>query len=195
MKKSHKATPTTTTSSKAMSSSKLSRRGLVVGASATLPLASVAALAMQKRGTGDDAELRRLWSEYLSRADAYAAAHEKYAPARAAFDAELPPCPDDVLPGDHWDAHKWLWQKHGLGPLCDAWNETDAKIYETIATILQTEAEGLFGIGVKLSALPADTDYVDTTDYENAIKSVLDDIDRLLGRAFAKRYARFGEHR
>jgi hypothetical protein len=169
-------------------SSKLSRRALVAGVSATVPLASVAALATQEPGTSD-AELRRLWSEYLARADAHAAAEEKYKPARAAFDAELPPCPDDVLPGHHWAAHQWLWQKHGLDPLCDTQNEIDTKLHQTIAAILQTEAEGLFGIGVKLSALPADREYLDTSEYEDAIAAVLDNIDRLLGSDFAERFA------
>ena len=49
---------------------------------------------------------------------------------------------------------------------------------ETIAMIRQSKADGLFGIGVK----PNDCDQV---DYEDAVASVIDDIDRLLGSDFA----------
>jgi hypothetical protein len=107
-------------------------------------------------------------------------------PARAAFDAELPPCPDDVLPGDHWSAHDWLWHKHGLDPLWNACNAADSAMRETIATILQTEVEGLFGVGVKLAAIPAECD---PEDCKEAVAAVLDDLDRLLGSDFAGNFA------
>ena len=116
------------------------------------------AAALAALSPAQDVELRLLWSEYLVHADAHAAAQEKQKPARAAFDAEFPPCPDDVLPGEHWRAHNWLWRKHGLDHLSDAWNAAGSAMCETAETILQTEAAGLFGIGVKLAALPAEPD-------------------------------------
>jgi hypothetical protein len=99
-----------------------------------------------------------------------------------AFDAEFPPCPDDVLPGHHWRAHKWLWRKHGLDRLNDDWNAADSAMRETIAAILRSPAEGLFGIGVKLAALPNDYDAEDCVDAAAAVRR---DIDRLIGSNFA----------
>ena len=125
------------------------------------------------------------------RADAHAVAQEKYKPVRAVFEAELPPCPDDVVFGDHWFAHNWLWRKHGLDQLRDAWNDAGSAMCETVEAILQTEAAGLFGVGVKLAALP---DKPDPEDYEDAVAAVLNDIDRLLGSDFAARAASLMEH-
>jgi hypothetical protein len=154
----------------------LNRRAILAGAAA-VPLAPAVA-----RASGD-AELRRLWSEYLKHAAAYAVARKRYEPARAAFDAEFPPCPDDVLPGTHWRAHDRLWQKHGLDPLDDASNAADTAVRETIAIILHTEAAGLFGIGVKLAALPHDYDPQDWVEVAAAVRL---DIDRLIGSGFAE---------
>ena len=53
---------------------------------------------------------------------------------------------------------------------------------ETIAKILRTDAEGLFGIAVKLSALPKEPG---PEDYLDAVKSVQQDIDRLIGTNFS----------
>jgi hypothetical protein len=161
-----------------------SRRAILAGASVLATVAAVAPIAARKAATAsDDAELRRLWSEYLKHADAYAAAREKYEPVRAAFDAELPPCPNGVVPGTHLHAHAWLWHKHGLDTLCEAWYAPDFAMREMIPTILHTEAEGLYGIGVKLAALP---NHFDTEDLDDAIAAVLGDIDRLLGSDFAE---------
>jgi hypothetical protein len=156
----------------------LSRVAAAIGLGAA---ANVAAIVGTRAAASDDAEIRRLWSEYLIYADAYAAAQEKYEPARAAFDAEYPPCPDDMLSGHHWEACKPLWHKHGLEEIWDARNAADCAMRATIADILRTEAEGLFGIGVKLSSMPADCEQ---EDHEEAITAVLDDINRLLGTAF-----------
>src|SRR5208282_2212071 len=130
--------------------SKPSRRTLVTSAAA-LPLVG---LPVGVIADGNDEALRRLWSEYRAKTAAEDAAHKKMKPVRAAFDAEYPPCPDEVRPGDHWHAHEWLWKQHGLDVLSAAWNDADAEVRETIATIQSTKAKGLFGVGVKLAALP-----------------------------------------
>jgi hypothetical protein len=154
---------------------------------ATAAVAVVAVAGTQALASTQDAELRRLWSEYLGHVDTCATARKKMEPARAAFDAQFPPCPDDVLPGDHWCAHDWLWQKHDLQSLSDAWHAARAGMRETIDTILQTKAEGLFGIGVKLAAMTTDQRERDLYEYEDAVVAVFDDIDRLLGSDFALR--------
>ncbi len=168
--------------------SHLSRRSLVASA-ATLP-----ALAVPVLGTAaspsDDAILRDLWSEYLVRAAAYDAVSEKYNPARAAWEAEFPPCPDDVVPADHSREYRWLWDKHGLEVLCDAINEAGDRMHDVIEKILATKATGLFGIGVKLAALPSncrlgDSRSSDPQDYIESVASVLSDINRLIGTDFA----------
>jgi hypothetical protein len=69
----------------------------------------------------------------------------------------------------------------------DARNSFDTAMREKIAIILSTQAEGLFGIAVKLSALP-DCAHHDTQDWTEATAVVLEDIDRLLGSDFAARF-------
>jgi hypothetical protein len=167
----------------------LSRRHLVTAAAA-LPALAVPAvagtIAVLPEGDGD-AALLRLWSEYVARADADAAAQKEMKLARALYDAEEPARPDDVLPGRHFEANQWLWRKHGLDALSDAWNDADDAMKETIEAIRDTEATGLLGILVKFLALPPDTE---AEDYEEAYDSALVDIDRLLGSNFAPAYAR-----
>jgi hypothetical protein len=179
----------------------LSRRAILAGAASvptlTLPVVAPAvpspvpisarpALPMLDEGTVSDKKLRRLWSRYLKQVAEYQTACQKYDPARAAFDAELPPCPEDVMSGDHWRAHQWLWNKHGLEPLCDAWNAAHDAVGKTAKAIQRTKAESLFGVGVKLTALPIDYEEEDCKD---ALKSTRDDIDRLLGSDFAANVA------
>jgi hypothetical protein len=162
----------------------IDRHAMMAGAT-VVPLASLAALASKESAT-DDSKLRRLWSEYLEHAAAYSAAGN-YDPAWAVFDTESPPCPDNMSPGQRWRACQWLWHKHGLGPLTDAWNAAAIAMRETVEGILTTEAMGLFGIGVKLAATQAQ--FSDPDDYENTIAAVCKDIGRLLGGDFAERFA------
>jgi hypothetical protein len=123
--------------------SKLSRRTLVASAAA-VPAFSLPAVA----AVGSDEKLRQLWGKYLAQVAIERAAFEEYKPARAAFDAEVPPCPEDVLPGDHWNAQLPLREKHDLERLYDAWSEADAPTREVVETIRATEAHSLFGVGV-----------------------------------------------
>ena len=166
--------------------SNLSRRSLVTSAAA-LPALAVPAVAIA--ATQSDAVLRDLWSEYLVVATACDAAARRYATAHAAYEAEVPPCPDDVLPGDHWRAYKWLRQKHGADQLYDAVSEAFDRTRNVVERIRRTEATTLFDIGVKLAALPPGISVYegrssDGDDYIDAVASVLSDINRLLGTDF-----------
>jgi hypothetical protein len=171
-----------------MSPENLSRRAILAGATvpAVAALAGPAVAATAEIG-GPDKELRRLWSEYSALAAADDALLSRYTPARAAYDAEESPCPEDVSPGNHFRDCQPLWDKHGLDELVDQRNSLDTAMREKIAVILNTEAEGLFGIAVKLSALP-DCAREDTEDWTEATAVVLEDIDRLLGSDFGARF-------
>jgi hypothetical protein len=170
----------------------LSRRAILAGATAAPALALPSMGAATETITGPDRELRRLWSEYLTLIAADDAVMAKYTPAHTAYEAELPPCPEGVLPGDHLRAHESLWRKHGLDKLWDQRNSIDTAQRETIAAILSTKAEGLFGIAVKLSAMPDGAQY-DQEDWTEATAVVLDDIDRLLGTDFGTRFCEIYE--
>jgi hypothetical protein len=168
-------------------STSLNRRALVAGA-AVLPAIAVPAAAQCV--LGGDAELRRLWSEYCSHKTAYLAAYQKYMPCLAAFDAELPPCPEDVLPGHHWQAHQWLWEKRGVEESYRAMDAASTAMSETVDAIQNTHAEGPYGIGVKLAALKSGPMHGqvggDSEDREEAVISALGDIDRILGASFSQ---------
>jgi hypothetical protein len=141
-------------------------------AAAALSLPAAASLPAVNDAVSDK-KLRRLWSKYLNDVAEWEAVCAKYDPARAAFEVELPPCPEDVLAGDHWRAHQWLWNKHGLEPLWDAWNVAHDEVGKTVKAIQRTRADSFFGLGVKLTALPIEHD---EDDLQDAVKSVLQDI-------------------
>jgi hypothetical protein len=174
--------------------SNLSRRMLVSGAAA-LPALAVPALAVPAVATADQAapdnELRRLWSDYLGRVAEYEAICEKHSSARAAFEAEMPPCPDGVVEGVHWAAKQSLRDKHGLDPLYDAWNEAHEGVSEIVTAIQQTQAESLFGVGVKLTAIEMQHE---EWDLRRATQATLTDIDRLIGGDFSRASARIEQH-
>jgi hypothetical protein len=85
-----------------MSHANLSRRAILAGAAAVPALAGPTALASATEISGPDKELRRLWSEYSALAAADDVLLSRYTPARASYDAEEPPCPEDVSPGNHF---------------------------------------------------------------------------------------------
>jgi hypothetical protein len=64
-------------------------------------------------------------------------------------------------------------------------SRTDA----TVKAILEQEAEGLFGVGAKLAALPTQEGQDSSYDHERAIRSALSDIDRLIGTTFLAAFA------
>jgi hypothetical protein len=100
---------------------------------------------------GEDAELRKLWNEYLRQTEAVAAAEEALREPRAAFDAEYPPCPEHTLPGEHFRAHDRLWRKHGLDELTDKLNAAYEELVAIVRRVRQARASSPFGIGVKLA--------------------------------------------
>jgi hypothetical protein len=152
---------------------------------AAVSAASTVALAASPALAGADAALPSLWAEYLGHAHAHEAAQAAYGPVRAAFDAEMPPFPPDVLPGHHWEAMQPLWRSYGLEELSDASNDAYNRASATIAAIQATPAEGLIGVGIKLAALPVDSENVSDEDLKDAIESAMRDIARLTGTDFA----------
>jgi hypothetical protein len=163
-----------------MKSQLTTRRAVLVGAAAAIP-----AIVLPTLGHAAEADqpLLRLWAEYLDHVHAHAAALAAYLPVREAFDAKMPLCPPDVLPGDHWESVQPLWRSYGLDPLYDAWGEKDSNASAAVAAILATPAESLTGIGIKLAAMPVGL--VSEEDMADAIASVLQDIARLTGIDFA----------
>ena len=161
-----------------------SRRAVLAGIAAA-PALAAPALADQ----AGDAKLRELWARYLKDLAAEQAVSAALDPARAAYDAEEPPCPDDVSPGHHHEACRPLWKKHGLDRLYEAWNDAGARTDAAAKAILEQEAEGLFGVGAKLAALPSQEDQDLAYDQEAAIRSALRDIDRLIGTTFLAAFA------
>ena len=125
-----------------------SRRAVLAGI-ATTPALAAPALASQ-----GDIRLRELWAQYLEDLAAEQAVYSVQERARAEYDAELPPCPPDIRIADHYEAHRPLWEKHGLDRLYEAWNDAGERTDETVKAILEQDAEGLFGVGAKLAALP-----------------------------------------
>lgn len=160
------------------------RRELLALAAVAVPAAAITTVAAGQPANAIEAdpELRRLWSEYLNTARAYAGILAAYEPVRNAFDAEMPSCPPGVLPGDHWRSQQPLWRRYGLDDLCAAWNRSAEQVRQTIAAIQTTDAEGLVGIGIKLAAMPMDVP--DEVDLAEAVASVMRDIARLTGIEF-----------
>ena len=159
------------------------RRAVLAGI-ATAPALSAPALASHV----GDPRLRELWAQYLEYLAVELAAHAATESARAAYDAEEPPCPPNVLDW-HSPAHRSLWEKHGLDRLYDAWNDAGERTDATVKAILEQEAEGLFGVGAKLAALPTQEGQDSSYEHERAIRSALTDIDRLIGTTFLAAFA------
>jgi hypothetical protein len=165
----------------------ITRRGAVnalVGAAATPALAAPALAARS-----GDAKLRELWAQYLEDLAAEQAAYAAQEQARAAYDAEEPPCPDGVSHGVHFDAQRPLQEKHDLNRLYEAWNDAGERTDETVRAIREQEAEGLFGIGAKLAALPTQDMQDPAYDHEATIRSALRGIDQLIGTTFLVTFA------
>jgi hypothetical protein len=172
-----------------MSHAKLSRRTLV-GSAAALPALAVPG-AVVSANPGTDEKLRQFWAKYLGQVAIEQAAFEEYKPARAAYDDVEPPCPEGVSPGHHWEAQRPLREKYGVERLYDSWNEAAAATRATVEAIRATEAHSLFGVGVKLAALPL---RCDPEDCVYAAATALEEIDRLLGASFASQFKTAQRH-
>jgi hypothetical protein len=66
----------------------------------------------------------------------------------------------------------------------EKWNASVVVPWVIIAQIQLAKAESLFGVGVKLAALPLGIER-DEDDYAEAVTAALTDIDRLTGSGFA----------
>jgi hypothetical protein len=120
-------------------------------------------------------------------AEAWEAVCAAYESAREAYDAEEPPCPPDLPPAEHWEQLWPLREKHGVNRMYDALKPTHERTYDIRQNILKQPAEGLFGIGVKLAAM--ELEYPAVQDFEDTIRSVLGDIDRMIGTDFLARFS------
>jgi hypothetical protein len=168
--------------------SRLSRRTALVGLSGVGSALMAPAIghalgkaAPQTTVPTDDTELRPLWAEYVSALEVTRAAHAEFEKANAVFESELPPCPDDVNPGDHFRANKPLQHSTGRTAAWERWNDSDLAMRKIIERIQQAPISGLFGIGVKLAAVveqPEEADYVESSAV------VLTDINRMTGANF-----------
>jgi hypothetical protein len=122
---------------------------------------------------GHDAELRRLWGEYIEALDALEAAKVPHRPRRQKYDEEF-----DALKHQYQhqlgfgELHRILWRKHRFEqtyrPIQRAYN----KLARVTKAVRKAEAQTLFGIGVKLSV----TEHFDESDVvesaENAREAV-----------------------
>jgi hypothetical protein len=96
--------------------------------------------------------LRRLWEEYLValKAMRVAWAFHKEKRESTGYDAEF-----DSLKNQYdrrWgELHRILWKKHSLGASSRAATQAHRKLIKITKAIRSAKAEGLFGIGVKLS--------------------------------------------
>jgi hypothetical protein len=160
-----------------------SRRG---GDTAPAAAAALSGLAPSGAGQSGDAELRRLFDQYRVASAAYEAAETAASAAREKYEAGKPDVPDDMSIHTRHEAPECraLWIKHGVDVTYDAWNRAHEASFAVIEKIRRTPAEGLFGVGVKLAALPSEDDEIAIEDYEEAVASALTNIDRLIGSSF-----------
>lgn len=156
------------------------RQALIIVAAVPAAVALAAAPALASAGA--DTELRRLWAKYLAQLRVMKLADEAKREPRAAFDAECPPCPDDVLPGVHWGSKpvRALWRKHGLEVLYRAAEREHPKLIRLTKAIRKAKAETLFGIGVKLSV----SEHFEEFDIVEGADDARREIGRLIGYDF-----------
>lgn len=156
-------------------------RRAVIAASAALAAGTAVNLAAIVAKAEGDAELRALWAEYQSQVPIVESTYANYKRARDPFEVEMPRA--DEIPD--WDERtaEWnrLWTKHGLEPLNDAWNRASDRLTATVGRIQAAKATTLFGIAVKLVALPLSNFSPDDCDYDDAVRSTVSDLDTLLG--------------
>ena len=162
-----------------ISATEITRRRFVrTGAVAvfSLPLAAGA--------EAGDAELHRLWDEYLERLRITAELRAPYSASRDAFEAECPE-PECTAPEEERESWRAAWLKHGDTPehhaLWKAWSHSMGREQRIREAIIAMPAATTAGIGMKLAAING-TPYQE--DYEEAVESVLADIHRIAGTDF-----------
>jgi hypothetical protein len=172
------------------------RRKVLARTASALPAIALTRLpAIAGSPLGSDAQLLRLWEQYLWHAQSYTIARAAYEPVRAAFGEELSrPCPLGVSFGDHWGAMATRWRSYGLPELTDACEQAAEGVRTAIAAIRAVPAEGLVGVGIKLAALPVGPHAADEQELADAIFSASEDIARLTGADFAA-VTTYAEHR
>lgn len=124
----------------------ITRRSVMAGAAAAVAVVPIPALAVAD--VGGDAELRRLWAEYIAQLSIYWDARDAYRERRAEFDAEIGSIPGGGSPRPIWNR---LWKKRGMEPFSVAWNREGRKLRRVVKKIRMAKAESMFGVGVKLS--------------------------------------------
>ena len=131
-----------------------------------------------------DAELHRLWHEYLERLRATAPLYAAFRASEDAFDAEwpMPECTASEEERKRWREARFAF--------CDtpehiavyrSWGEVVAKENRIREAIVATPAATIAGVGIKLAAVYG-TQY--EQDYEEVVESVLADIHRIAGTDF-----------
>lgn len=141
-----------------------------------------------------DARLRELWAQYLEAFEIKVAAHDDFGLAHDAYKLEEVRAEDGTaLYGGHdHPLNRPIWDKYDASRLYDVWMVEHDRLSGLITAIQAEKAEGLFGVAVKLVAQDYDDcGHEDSAEHEDAIRSALVDIDRMIGTDFR---SLFDEH-
>ena len=170
----------------------ISRRSVILSAA---PLVLAAGGVTSSPAASEDLPLRALWAQYLEQAAQLRELRTIIDPGEAAFNAQHTPPWD--FPAGHFltakAAHdygdEWRGAREAAangsdwGAARDEWERVSSEHWRIMETIRATSAETLFGLGVKLAAMPeADQEQ----NYIDALHAALADIDRLTGGDFEK---------
>jgi hypothetical protein len=174
---------------------KLLQRGATIAAVAAITAVGLS-IATKARGepgqlAGDDAELRRLWAKYLEQLDRLDDAELAHKPVRDALDAEWHPLVESrsLSLAEQKKAFDQLWKKHGIEPLWNRVTSESRKLVKITKAIRKAKAEGLFGIGVKLSV----TEYFEEYDVVQPAEDARRALGKLTGYDFIAATGPLGE--
>ncbi len=166
----------------------LTRRSVTAGALAAvaaIPAVGLSVWPTKAQSGADglntgDAELRRLWAKYLEQLARLDDAELAHKPVRDALDAEWHPLIGSLSFVKQKKAFDQLWKKHGIEQLSRRLELESRKLVKITKAIRRAKAEGLFGIGVKLSVSECFEDYDVVLGAEDARR----EIGRLTGVDF-----------